>query len=437
MVRFFVRSLLVLSAAAAALNAGRPVRAQDGLFADFETSLGNFSCQLAFDKAPRTVANFVGLISGSGGWVDFKNGEAKNRPFYDGLTFHRVVAGFVIQGGSPKGDGTDGPGYTFQDEFDPTLRHSRVGILSMANSGPNSNGSQFFVTLATASHLDDVHSVFGEVSSGMEVVNAIGSVATDASGRPNVPVTMNHVSIRRVGLAANAFDASAHGIPEVRSAGPVMIRNGANFFLRFPRAIYREYLLFQSGDLLSWNNEKVALYTTLPPATDLDVSAGAFGQSRRFYRVPEIAYPGPLFTPPSLIGKQMHLVLSPTETLDLVFTSATGGTSNYTSSTGSTPGTITNYTWTQEAYRGRLFVQTNNLFPISTSNVFASDAGGTYKGTVLNGGNGTPISGTFTFNTPPGGAGALAAAQTSSDPQRATPRKAGKQRIQRRTLQSF
>jgi cyclophilin family peptidyl-prolyl cis-trans isomerase len=434
----FVRSLLVLSIAVALFSLfASALHAQDGLYADFETSLGNFSCQLAFDKAPRTVANFVGLISGSGGWVDFKNGEVKRRPFYDRLTFHRVVAGFVIQGGSPKGDGTDGPGYTFQDEFDPTLRHSRAGILSMANSGPNSNGSQFFVTLAAASHLDDVHSVFGEVSSGMEVVNAIGSVATDASGRPNVPVTMTRVSIRRVGAAANAFDASAHGTPEVRSAGPVMIRNGANFFLRFPRAIYREYLLSQSGDLLSWSNEKVALYVTPPPATDLDVSAGAAGQSRRFYRVPEIAYPGPLFTPPLLIGRQMHLVLSPTETLDLVFTSATGGTSNYTSSQGSTPGTITNYTWTQEAYRGRLFVQTNNLFPISVSNVFASDAGGTYKGTVLNGGNGTPISGTFTFHTAPGVALPLATAKTSLDPKTATPRNALKQRTERRTSRSF
>ncbi|HEX5176421.1 MAG TPA: peptidylprolyl isomerase [Chthoniobacteraceae bacterium] len=437
MVRFLVRLLLILPAAATAFSVGPSLRAQDGLYADFETSLGNFSCKLAFDKAPRTVANFVGLISGSGGWVDFKNGEAKNRPFYDGVTFHRVVAGFVIQGGSPKGDGTDGPGYTFQDEFDPALRHSRAGILSMANSGPNSNGSQFFVTLAAASHLDDVHSVFGEVSSGMEVVNAIGSVATDANGRPNVPVTMNRVTIRRIGAAANAFDSSAHAVPQVRSAGPVMMRTGANFFLRFPRAIYREYLLFQSGDLVTWSNERVGLYVSTPPATDLDVSAGASGQSRRFYRVAEITYPGPLFTPPSLIGKQMHLVLSSTETLDLVFTSPTGGTSNYTTSQGSTAGTITNYTWTQEAYRGRLFVQTTNVVALSISNVFVTDATGSFKGTAFGNLNQFPISGTFTFATPPGGALPLAMASPSSDPKTAARRKIIKQQTQRRASRSF
>src|SRR4029078_6891631 len=133
-----VCSPLILWGALATIFLEVPLHGQDGLYADFETSLGNFSCKLAYDKVPRTVANFVGLVSASGAWLNFKNGDVKNRPFYDGLTFHRIVAGFVIQGGSPKADGTDGPGYTFQDEFDPTLRHSRAGILSMANSGPHS-----------------------------------------------------------------------------------------------------------------------------------------------------------------------------------------------------------------------------------------------------------------------------------------------------------
>jgi len=418
-----VCSPLILWFAIATIFLEVPLHGQDGLYADFETSLGNFSCKLAYDKVPRTVANFVGLVSGSGAWLNFKNGDVKNRPFYDGLTFHRVVAGFVIQGGSPKGDGTDGPGYTFQDEFDPTLRHSRAGILSMANSGPHSNGSQFFVTLGAASHLDDVHSVFGEVSSGMEVVNAIGNVATNASGQPLVPVTMNRVSIRRVGPPANAFDASAQGIPRVQSAGPVMLRSGANFFLRFPRAIFSEYLLFQSGDLAIWSNEKIGLYVTTPPSSDLDVTGSAAGQSARFYRVPQTVYPGPLFTPPVLVGKQMHLILSATETLDLVFTSATGGTSNYISSQGSRPGTITSYSWTQEAYRGRLFVQTTKVVPLSISNVFASDAGGAYKGTAFTNQGDLPISGTFSFATAPGGAAfAQSLISTPTSPMRAAKR---------------
>lgn len=399
MARFICRSL-ILCLVVSVLRS--PVLAQDGLYADFETSMGNFTCRLAFDKAPRTVANFVALAAGERAWLDLKTGSASPRPFYDGLTFHRVVAGFVIQGGSPKGDGTDGPGYTFQDEFDPTLRHSKAGILSMANSGPHSNGSQFFVTLAAATHLDDVHSVFGEVSSGMEVVNAIGNVATTSGGQPLIPVVMNRVTIRRVGAAANAFDTSAQGLPSVGGANPVMLRNGSNYSLRFPRAMFSEYLLYESSDLVTWINEKIGLFVSPPPSSDVDVSARAAGQSVRFYRVPQIAYPGPLLTPPALIGKQMHLVLSPTETLDLVFTTASGGTTTYRNGTATNSGTITTYSWTQEAYRGRLFVQSSNLFPISTSNVFANETGGNFKGTVFNNATGSPISGTFTFATAPG-----------------------------------
>jgi peptidyl-prolyl cis-trans isomerase A (cyclophilin A) len=171
---------------------------QPGTYAIFDTSEGPFTIRLFEQEAPKTVANFVGLTEGTREWQDPATGEKKKVPFYDGVIFHRVIDGFMIQGGDRLGQGTGGPGYKFADEFHPSLRHSRAGILSMANSGPNTNGSQFFITLGPTPHLDNRHSVFGEVVEGLDVVKRIGSVATDRRDRPVKPVVMNRVTIERV-----------------------------------------------------------------------------------------------------------------------------------------------------------------------------------------------------------------------------------------------
>src|SRR6266571_605721 len=156
------------------------------LQAHFTTSEGAFTVRLFDAEAPNTVANFVGLAEGTKEWTDPKSGQKVKRPYYDGLIFHRVIEGFMIQGGCPLGTGTGGPGYKFADEFSPKLRHNKAGILSMANSGPNTNtnGSQFFITLAPTPHLDNKHSVFGEVVEGMDVVKKIGSTKTKPGDRP-------------------------------------------------------------------------------------------------------------------------------------------------------------------------------------------------------------------------------------------------------------
>ena len=148
--------------------------------AKFETTQGTFSLELFRERAPKTVANFVELA---------KDG------FYDGLVFHRVIEDFMIQGGDPEGTGMGGPGYTIDDEFHPELRHDAPGILSMANAGPNTGGSQFFITLAATPWLDDRHAVFGRVTSGMDVVEEIGSVETDAGDRPVEDVRIESVTI--------------------------------------------------------------------------------------------------------------------------------------------------------------------------------------------------------------------------------------------------
>jgi peptidyl-prolyl cis-trans isomerase A (cyclophilin A) len=164
----------------------------------FTTSEGNFKVRLFDQEAPNTVANFAGLAEGTKEFTDPKTGQKTKRPFYDGLVFHRVIGGFMLQGGCPLGTGTGGPGYKFADEFNPKLRHSKPGILSMANAGPNTNGSQFFVILAPTPWLDNKHSVFGEVVEGMDVVNKIGNTPTaKPTDRPLKPITIQSVKIER------------------------------------------------------------------------------------------------------------------------------------------------------------------------------------------------------------------------------------------------
>jgi peptidyl-prolyl cis-trans isomerase A (cyclophilin A) len=166
-------------------------------FANFSTSEGNFKVHLFDDKAPKTVANFTGLADGSKEWTDPKSRQKVKRPFYDGLIFHRVIAGFMIQGGCPLGSGTGGPGYQFADEFGAGLRHDRPGLLSMANAGPNTNGSQFFITLAATPWLDNKHAIFGEVVEGLDVVKKIGKTATGPNDRPQKDIVINSLKIEK------------------------------------------------------------------------------------------------------------------------------------------------------------------------------------------------------------------------------------------------
>ena len=167
-----------------------------GTYAHLETSEGAFTIRLFEKEAPKTVANFVGLAEGTIDPVTGKPGKSK--PYYDGLIFHRVISGFMIQGGDPTGTGRGGPGYRFADEINSKLSFTKAGILAMANAGPNTNGSQFFVTLAPTEFLNGKHTIFGEVVDGMNIVEKIGKVKTAADDKPLTPVVMKKITIERV-----------------------------------------------------------------------------------------------------------------------------------------------------------------------------------------------------------------------------------------------
>jgi peptidyl-prolyl cis-trans isomerase A (cyclophilin A) len=174
---------------------GKP-KMPDKLYAVFETSQGTVTCLLYPQQAPKTVENFVGLAKGEKEWTDPRSGENAKKALYDGTIFHRVIPDFMVQGGDPLGLGIGGPGYKFEDEFAPDLGFDRPGRLAMANSGPNTNGSQFFITVGPTTWLNGKHTIFGQVIEGQEVVEKISLVKRDGRDRPLEPVILKKVTIK-------------------------------------------------------------------------------------------------------------------------------------------------------------------------------------------------------------------------------------------------
>jgi peptidyl-prolyl cis-trans isomerase A (cyclophilin A) len=195
-----------------------------GPTAVFDTSMGRITCQLFSKEAPETVANFVGLAEGTKDWTDPRTKEKMHgKPLYDGTTFHRVIPGFMIQGGDPLGDGTGDPGYLFKDEFNPDLNFDVPGRLAMANSGPDTNGSQFFITEVPTEHLNQKHSIFGQCDEhSVLVVQSIARVERDRNDKPLEPVLLKKVTIVQEGqpLPPSPISQSSAATPPVNSNKP-------------------------------------------------------------------------------------------------------------------------------------------------------------------------------------------------------------------------
>ncbi|HLJ15343.1 MAG TPA: peptidylprolyl isomerase [Bryobacteraceae bacterium] len=196
------------TAPAPAVKPARPAAAKPaapalppGLYAIIHTSMGNITAELFEKEAPVAVQNFVGLARGTKEWTDPRTGQKVKKPLYSGTTFHRVIPGFMIQGGDPLGNGMGTPGYNFKDEFAPNLKFDRPGRLAMANSGPNTNGSQFFITETAQDRLDGGYTIFGQVVEGQDLVPKIANVPRNAEDKPLTPVRILYISIRRVPAA--------------------------------------------------------------------------------------------------------------------------------------------------------------------------------------------------------------------------------------------
>lgn len=186
---------VLLIVLALAVTSAEGIKKMEKLYATFDTSAGKIVCELFPDIAPMTVRNFVGLAKGEQPWEDPKTKEIVKKPLYSGTVFHRVIPGFMVQGGDPLGNGTGGPGYKFDDEFSDKVLFNKVGRLAMANSGPATNGSQFFITVAETPWLNGHHTIFGQVIKGQEIVEKIASVERGPNDRPRENVVLKSVTV--------------------------------------------------------------------------------------------------------------------------------------------------------------------------------------------------------------------------------------------------
>jgi len=322
----------------------------NGIYAEFNTSMGGYTCALYYAQAPKAVGSFIGLASGQRAWLDLPSGVVKTNPFYNGILFHRVITNFVIQAGSPNGLGTDGPGYTFVDEITNSLRFDSFGVLAMANSGPDSNGSQFFITASPQPGLNDGYTIFGRLYGGSNVVYAINHVATDTNSKPLVSVYINSIAIRRVGSAANAFDINAQGLPLVTNLDLAIAKSDTNVSITFSNQLYADNRLFASSNLFNWKADPLGIETAAPVSNSILQSAAAPAQ---FYRGAQIQYAASTRAPKSWSGKTLTFFYTNglVATNILVFNGSGGGTYIYTTNA---PGTILGYNWYQGIYNGRM-----------------------------------------------------------------------------------
>ena len=351
----------------------------NGIYAEFNTSMGSYTCALYYAQSPKAVANFIGLAAGQRSWLDLPTGLARTNPFYNGITFHRVITNFVIQAGSPNGLGTDGPGYAFVDEITNTLQFSSFGVLAMANSGPDSNGSQFFVTVSPQPSLNGGYTIFGGIYGGSNVVAAINLVPTDASSKPLTNVYINAISIRRIGTAANAFDINAQGLPLVTNLNLAIALAGTNASLAFSNRLNADNRLYSSSNLVNWTAGRLGIETALPVSNTNLQNLQAPAQ---FFRSAQVQYAANTRAPKSWSGKTLTLFYTSglNATNILAFNASGGGTYNYSTNA---PGIILGYNWLQAPYNGRMLpIGFSGLADQAFNLHFTTATAGTFSGGV-------------------------------------------------------
>lgn len=374
------------------------------IYADFNvssggTSLGTFRVLLEHTKAPRTCANFIGLASGKRPWIDVTNGAVRtNKPYYNGLTFHRLIHNFVIQGGSPNGQGTDGPGYTILDEYEPTLRHSSDYVLSMAKSGrPNTGGSQFFITLAATPSLDDKHSVFGTVIDGTGIIDGFKNPSLFPTGSgdvPLAPIVMDSVVISGPSYAGFDLNSSALRLPHVSGTDLSITRNAAASSMNaiFDRKTKTEYFTYGSPDLSAWSPLGIILSMDAENAFQLNVESRT--EPSYFLRTSPVDYGQIPDAPPDLnsSGKTLRIIFGEGDHLDISPDGTGGGT---WVDTGNQSGTLIQTSWIDSAPATGVFsVQSSSAFFIAL---------GDYRTTLENyprAGNNVRLETWLSFHTP-------------------------------------
>ena len=374
------------------------------IYADFTVSsggtpLGTFRVLLEHEKAPRTCANFIGLASGKRPWIDLTSGAVRtNTPYYNGLTFHRLIHNFMIQGGSPNGQGTDGPGYSILDEYHPDLRHSSDYVLSMAKSNfPNTGGSQFFITLAATPSLNDKHSVFGKVISGTAIIDGFKNPAlfpTGASNKPVAPIIMDSVVISGPSFTGFDLNNSALRLPHISRTDLSITRNAAASSMTaiFDRKTKTEYFTYGSPDLSSWSQQGIILSMDSGNAFQLTVESRT--EPSYFLRTAPVDYGQIPDAPPDLnsSGKTLRIIFGVGNYLDISPNGTGGGT---WVDTANQSGTLTQTSWTDSA-------PASGVFSVGSSSAFFI-ALGDYRTTLMNYpfvGNNVRLETWLSFHTP-------------------------------------
>ena len=384
----FFKNLLPLGLLVLALLLPHKATAQ--IYADVQVAgavSGTFTITLEHVKTPGTVANFIGLATGQRGWLDLNTGAIRYDPFYNGVIFHRVVANFVSQAGSRNGLGTDGPGYTFRDEIDPTLSHVNYAV-AMANSGKNTNGSQFYICKGAQSGLDGRFTIFGLVTAGQSVCDAIN--ATPVNGEtPVVPITIQSVSVR--GLSLAGFNLNPAWLPKVLNARPVLSKTGATFNLDYDHLPYSDYFVFESGNLAVWTKPLAGYFGSTASVGPVNVTSVATG-TQHFFRFSRVDYAtcatadvaGNTFQFPTLLG-------GGTAALNAAKTS---GTWTYTA--GGTSA-IVSASLTPQPYTARFYIQLANASEALLNLQYNTASSGNYSGQTYTPAAGVlNVSGTFT-----------------------------------------